>query len=217
MKLNKNKKAGQIWNLVYIFIIIILQCVNYHKDLCALSIWTHNSKHTTWFAKSLACPFRPPCVCRVVNKLYWYVNGYINPINSTHTSFFQSLSLLGVMQSRLAMCVSLCIIFIPFSVSPCVPDSWRSDGTTEEQRKHLGYLLRKQQPPTAMNLRWEPEEKRTPGRPNKTWQRVVLKRMKTAWIKSWNKVSSVWSHEADYPSPSQISNSFNHRRWGFSA
>ena len=125
-------------------------------------------------------------VCRVLNKLWWYLNGYINPINNTHTSFFQSLSLLGVMQSRLAMCVSLCIILIPFSVSPCVPDSWRSDGTTKGQRKHLGYLLRKRQPPMAMNQRWEPQGKRTlAGRPNKTWQRVALSQIKTAGINGW--------------------------------
>ena len=38
----------------------------------------------------------------------------------------------------------------------------------------------------AVSLGRDPEGKRRPGRPKQTWQRVVLKRVKTTGINSWN-------------------------------
>ena len=57
--------------------------------------------------------------------------------------------------------------------------------------KYLGHVLRKRESPMAVSLGWEPEGKRRPGRPKQTWRRVVLKRMKSAGINSWNEAAEL--------------------------
>ena len=66
-------------------------------------------------------------------------------------------------------------------------------GKVMEKRrwKYLGHVLRKRESPMAVSLGWEPEGKRRPGRPKQTWRRVVLKRMKTAGINSWNEAAEL--------------------------
>ena len=43
----------------------------------------------------------------------------------------------------------------------------------------------------AVSLGWAPEGKRLPERPKETWRRVVMKRLKTVGVKTWNEAADI--------------------------
>ena len=69
--------------------------------------------------------------------------------------------------------------------------------------KYLGHVLRKRGSAMAVSLGWEPEGRRRPGRPKQTWRRVVLKKLKTTGIRSWNEAAELakdrerWKQKGD--------------------
>ena len=69
--------------------------------------------------------------------------------------------------------------------------------------KYLGHVLRKRGSAMAVSLGWEPEGRRRPGRPKQTWRRVMLKKLKTTGIRSWNEAAELakdrerWKQKGD--------------------
>ena len=54
-----------------------------------------------------------------------------------------------------------------------------------------GAHLRRKDSSMAVSLGWAPEGKRLPGRPKETWRRVVMKRLKTVGVKTWNEAADI--------------------------
>ena len=69
--------------------------------------------------------------------------------------------------------------------------------------KYLGHVLRKRGSAMAVSLGWEPQGRRKPGHPQQTWRRVVLKKMKSSGMKSWNEAAKLakdremWKQKGD--------------------
>ena len=52
-------------------------------------------------------------------------------------------------------------------------------------------LSRKRESAMEVSLGWEPEGHRRPGQLKQTWQRVLLKKLKTTGIRSWNEADEL--------------------------
>ena len=69
--------------------------------------------------------------------------------------------------------------------------------------KYLGHVSRKRESAMEVSVGSEPDGHKKPGFPKQTWRRVVLKKLKTTGIRSWNEAAELakdrerWKQKGD--------------------